>query len=320
MSVTDSNHPLVSVVVPIYNVEKYIGQCVDSLLNQDFENFELILVDDGSPDSCGEIIDEYSRKDDRIRVLHKENGGLSDARNAGVNIATAEYIIFVDSDDYVDSDYISELWRLHDKYGTDMCFTAAVKESDEGNALSKKLDYVEGAISSSDAQAMILNGEVIGTSACGKLITKSLCIKYPFPKGKLMEDLRTVFFMLNDVEKTGISTKQTYHYIQHEGSILHDRYGIDEAREYLDLGKMFVDIAGSRKILNASYARLLYIASIVVRGASEKSRKEIYSLVRNNIRPNLKYILCQRDISFPKKIRAIIYSAPDFIMKRLSKI
>lgn len=97
--------PEISIIVPVYNVEKYLEQCIDSILTQTFEDFELILVDDGSPDKCPEICDEYAQKDDRVRVIHKENGGVSSARNAGMKLACGEYILFCDSDDYV-----SPLW------------------------------------------------------------------------------------------------------------------------------------------------------------------------------------------------------------------
>ena len=100
--------PRLSVIVPVYKVEKYIHKCVDSILNQTFTDFELILVDDGSPDKCGEICDEYAKKDARIRVIHKENGGLSDARNFGIDAAKGEIIGFVDSDDIIDASMYGE--------------------------------------------------------------------------------------------------------------------------------------------------------------------------------------------------------------------
>ena len=93
----------ISVIVPVYKVEKYLHRCIDSVLAQTFTDFELILVDDGSPDNCGKICDEYAEKDERIHVIHKENGGLSSARNAGLDIATGDYIVFIDSDDYVEN-------------------------------------------------------------------------------------------------------------------------------------------------------------------------------------------------------------------------
>lgn len=102
--------PLISVIVPIYKVEKYLTICVDSLLHQSYGNLEIILVDDGSPDECPAICDQYQNKDNRIKVIHKKNGGLSDARNAGLDIAQGEYVAFVDSDDFIDEDYICKLY------------------------------------------------------------------------------------------------------------------------------------------------------------------------------------------------------------------
>ena len=114
----NDKQPLVSVIVPIYNVEKYLRRCVDSILSQSYQNLEVWLVDDGSPDGCPAICDEYARKDNRVKIIHKKNGGLSDARNVAIDVASGEYICFVDSDDYVASTYVETLYALIDKYQT----------------------------------------------------------------------------------------------------------------------------------------------------------------------------------------------------------
>ena len=106
---------MVSVIIPIYKVEQYLARCIDSVLRQTVSDLEIILVDDGSPDACGAICDEYAKKDDRIRVIHKENGGLSSARNAGIKIAKGEYIAFVDSDDWIDENFIKLLKEALEK-------------------------------------------------------------------------------------------------------------------------------------------------------------------------------------------------------------
>ena len=100
--------PLISVIVPIYKVEKYLNKCVDSIINQTYKNLEIILVDDGSPDSCPDICDKYEKKDNRVKVIHKKNGGLSDARNAGLDIANGEYISFIDSDDEIEASFVEK--------------------------------------------------------------------------------------------------------------------------------------------------------------------------------------------------------------------
>ncbi len=108
--------PLISIIIPVYNVEQYLHRCVDSVLNQTYKNLEIILVNDGSPDNCPFICDEYAKKDKRIIVVHKENGGLSSARNAGLEIVQGEYISFIDSDDWIHENYIEILYKnLHEK-------------------------------------------------------------------------------------------------------------------------------------------------------------------------------------------------------------
>ena len=112
--------PKVSIIVPIYKVEKYLNRCIDSILNQTYKNIEVILVDDGSPDRCGAICDNYSKIDKRIKVIHKKNEGLAEARNAGIKIATGEYISFVDSDDFINKNMYKVLYENAIKYDADI--------------------------------------------------------------------------------------------------------------------------------------------------------------------------------------------------------
>ena len=122
------DYPLISVVIPVYKVEQYIHECVDSVIAQTYKNLDIILVDDGSPDSCPAICDEYAERDNRIRVIHKKNGGLSSARNAGIDIARGEYICFVDSDDYVSEIYVEQLYTTLKESGADMACTMIALE------------------------------------------------------------------------------------------------------------------------------------------------------------------------------------------------
>ena len=127
------NEDLISVVVPVYNVERFLPACIDSILCQGYKNLEIILCDDGSTDSSPQICDEYAKKDSRIHVIHKKNGGLSDARNAGIDIAFGKYIIFVDSDDFIDKNMIMYLYNAMITYQADMacCQRQEVKENGE---------------------------------------------------------------------------------------------------------------------------------------------------------------------------------------------
>jgi glycosyltransferase involved in cell wall biosynthesis len=119
--------PKISVIVPVYKVEQYLHRCIDSILSQSFTDFELILVDDGSPDNCGKICDEYAEKDNRVRVFHKPNGGVSSARNLGLDNACGEFIVFIDSDDSVDKDYFAELVSFSCAYNTDFVVIDVLK-------------------------------------------------------------------------------------------------------------------------------------------------------------------------------------------------
>ena len=120
-------YSLLSVIVPIYNVEDYLNRCVDSIINQTYKNLEIILVDDGSPDNCPQMCDDYAKKDSRIRVVHKENGGLSDARNAGMKVATGEYVSFIDSDDYISLDFYETLFQTMVDNDSDIVECSVVK-------------------------------------------------------------------------------------------------------------------------------------------------------------------------------------------------
>ena len=130
-----NQNPLISVIVPVYKVEKYLHRCVDSILVQTYTNLEIILVDDGSPDRCGAICDEYAAKDSRIRVIHQENGGLSAARNAGLDVCSGEYIAFVDSDDWLDPEMYAVMMAQVREYGCDVVMCDCVKEFPDGPRL-----------------------------------------------------------------------------------------------------------------------------------------------------------------------------------------
>lgn len=126
---------LISIIVPVYKVEKYLPKCIESILSQTYSSFELLLIDDGSPDRCGQICDEYARRDARIRVFHKENEGVSEARNCGLDNAKGDYVTFADSDDWLESDILETLYDLLNKYNVDMSACGLQKEDEDGNIL-----------------------------------------------------------------------------------------------------------------------------------------------------------------------------------------
>lgn len=211
----------ISVIVPVYNVEKYLPRCVESLLAQTYKNFELILVDDGSPDRCPELCDTYEKKYECIRTLHKANGGLSDARNAGMKIAQGEYITFIDSDDFVNPLYL-ELLIEGIRKGADMAVCDFVNVYDSETTITR-LNKMQVPIEIVDAEkglTEVLYQDFHDVSACGILLPFTLAQKYPFPKGRLFEDLYTTYQFYLDTEKVAFIRASLYYYFQRKGSIM----------------------------------------------------------------------------------------------------
>lgn len=214
------NTSKISVIVPVYKVEPYLRRCVDSILAQTYTNLEIILVDDGSPDNCPAICDEYAKKDSRVRVIHKENGGLSDARNAGLNICTGEYIAFVDSDDWIEPDMYEKLLANMIQFGTEMSVGGVSDDVEEnGNYRSVKVsDYGDKTFAESNVEAM--KRYFLGSwAAWDKLYKASLFDGIRYPVGEINEDEAIVLQLLEKCSKVVYTNDVCYHYIRRPDSI-----------------------------------------------------------------------------------------------------
>lgn len=224
--------PKISIIVPVYNVEKYLTRCIDSILSQTFTDFELILVDDGSPDGCPAICDAYARKDSRIRVIHKENGGLSDARNAGLEVASGEYIGFVDSDDFVHPQMYELLYTasmMHNA-GIVQCGFYRFNEMDEISPFQKETLQ---SICILEKESYLdhfypKNCYIITSTVCNKLYKSKIFQELRFPFGRYYEDsyifLQTLDNCAQGQEKVILLPNQLYWYMQREGSIMYSTY------------------------------------------------------------------------------------------------
>lgn len=237
---------LVSVIVPIYKVEKYLSQCIRSILAQTYETLQIILVDDGSPDRCGEICEEFAGKDDRITVIHKENGGLSDARNAGMEKALGEWFVFVDSDDYIAPDMIEQLYQLAVMHQAKMAW-CAIREIAEDTEYNEnefhekefhenefhqnsfpddKKDNEITIYSPSEAEKQFYT---MNKQQClvtwNKIYHKSLFNGVLFPKGKLYEDGYTIYRTIYAADKIVTTSRPLYCYRQRKGSIMEKNSG-----------------------------------------------------------------------------------------------
>lgn len=210
--------PFVSIIIPVYKVEPYLRQCIDSVLAQTYKNIEIILVDDGSPDACPEICDEYAAKDSRVRVIHKENGGLSDARNAGIKIATGEWLSFVDSDDIVHPQMIELLMNP-------LLDDPSVKMSACGYEMFFKNDIVYSSIKAKTLRYEKLSlyeyfYKPLYVVAWGKIYHKSLFANAEYPKGRFHEDEFVTYKLLWLAKEISFLDKPLYMYRQRDDSIM----------------------------------------------------------------------------------------------------
>lgn len=215
---------LVSVIVPVYNVELYLRKCVDSILNQSYRKIEIILVDDGSTDMSGKICDEYNNKEERIKVIHKKNSGLSSARNAGLEIAKGDYISYIDSDDYVNSFFIEELLGLCIKYNTGIsCIGYKEYSSDGENTVSVISDeckpIIYDDISFIKEIVDSTKGGVITYCVWSKLFRRDIVEGIKFPEGKTYEDIMYTTVAILRAQQCVFKNEKLYNYRIREGSI-----------------------------------------------------------------------------------------------------
>ena len=214
-----TDQPLVSVIVPVYNTVDLLPRCVDSLLAQTYPTLEIILVDDGSPDGAGAICDAYAEKDSRVRVIHKGNGGLSDARNAGMEAMTGEWFAFVDSDDYVLPDYIGYLYGLVAEFDCQLAVSGFDVHFSDGNRIERGTG-ARGAVDTRTCMERLYYDDFVTVGACAKLYHRSLLGDIRYPVGRLFEDAGTTYRFLLQCERVAIGEVSHYIYAVRSQSIV----------------------------------------------------------------------------------------------------
>ena len=282
--------PKVSIIVPVYNVEKYLTRCIDSILNQIFKDFELILVNDGSTDKSLDICKHYKNIDNRICIINKENGGLSSARNAGLDIAKGEYIGFVDSDDYIEDDMYEILLNLIKKYDADVSICNLYDVIDGNEYIRNKENGIR-EYSRLDILKEVLLDKNIQSYAWNKLYKKELFDEIKYPIGKKYEDIGTTFYVFEKCNKIVVTSEPEYYYLKRSDSLVNN---VTEST-VLDYTEIIIqrylytkeNIKELKKYNNYYLAKTLITAhnDIELLGSiSEKMQekyKELYNLVYN---------------------------------------
>ena len=300
---------LISVIVPVYNVEEYLPRCVDSILAQSYENLEIILVDDGTKDNCDKICDEYAEKDPRIKVIHKENGGLSSARNAGIDVAKGEYLGFVDSDDWIEPEMYEAMLSLAKKYDVRLVCAGRYDFSSRRNEKTVGLcPKTEEVISGMELLGRTFTWDGCDSAAWDKLYHRSLFEEIRYPLGQISEDVAMFYKLAELVDRAAMCDKPFYNYYHRPGSITTAKLS-DKTFHFPRHTAVIYDYIRKNHPELTDQARYLRVRGIVtamqaIDLAGEEAWKtyaEIYAENRKELKTHLGFIL--KNVYFSKKQR-----------------
>lgn len=286
--------PKVSVIIPIYKVEPYLNRCVDSILNQTYVNIEVILVDDGSPDRCGLIADHYAEMDQRVSVIHKPNGGLSDARNAGMQKASGTYTIFVDSDDWVERTMIEQLVDHSYRFQADIVqasFYYAYEDHLQWDHRYYAMDAPPVLLNNERLMSELIRNEKVKNFAWGKLYKTNLIRDLPFKKGVLFEDVFWAHQVMHRVRRYVIFHQPLYYYFQRDDSIVANYTpksldilkGMKERHRFIEKHYPHLTDESYQAILKASLIHYSLLTRNRERDKGGKNRKEIRAYISDHI-------------------------------------
>lgn len=288
--------PLISVIVPIYKVELYVKRCIDSIINQTYNNLEIILVDDGSPDNSGKICDEYAEKDSRIAVIHKTNGGLGFARNSGIEIFSGKYVMFVDADDYLRLDCVDELYNRLTADQSDIAVGNYIKVFEDGRTKAGFTKCPKDCVLSRSCVLASYSPHLIYVTAWGKLFKRDIIKKISYPALTCGEDTWVFSSIIQQCNSISFVNKELYHYYQRSDSIVHSR--------------------SERKTYDSIYADLRLIGYLVKEGYAQNASAMFTSCVDRAI------LLSRRDQRiglfchyFNRKTRYLLLKETDYKTK-----
>lgn len=300
----------VSIIIPVYNVEKYLDECMNSILSQTMKDFEVILVDDGSKDNSGIMCDGYAEKDKRVKVLHKSNGGLSSARNFGLDSAIGDYILYVDSDDYISTDYLEQMHNVLSRKEYDMVIANTVNFLDGSKPTKEKVDeesVVEG-LTPEEAMENIYYQERFDTNAWAKMMKRNIAQMHRFKEGVLYEDFDIIHEMIFSCKNIAFLSKPKYFYRCRQDSIMNSFF--DEKKLYLlDIAEKHVNFIQEHhpRLIPAVYRRYVYSNfHILGRIVFKPEYKEESKQIRKNILKYSKNVLCNERVSAKEKVGIII--------------
>lgn len=298
---------LISIIVPVYNVEIYLTECVRSILNQTYKNIEILLIDDGSSDNSGVLCENLAKQDDRIKVFHKENGGLSDARNYGIEKAVGEFIMFVDSDDLVSESIVDNLYNMIVSDKELKLAVCGLSHFTDGENVQYDLGKEITIFSREAALVDFLCQNNIPTSSCAKLYNKELLNGIRFVKGQRFEDNEFVFKVISHCDYIGYCNTKLYAYRHRINSITTSKFDEKEF-DIIEIGKKIIDYSKNFSI-DVQDAAIVYQCTnclrICLTGTEQFVNDERYIYCYNYVKQNSKRII--NNCSARKKIKIVLF-------------
>ncbi|MBC5624031.1 glycosyltransferase [Clostridium sp. NSJ-49] len=302
----------ISIIVPIYNVELYVERCIESILNQSLSDFDLILVDDGSTDKSGEICEGYAKKDSRIQVIHKKNGGLSSARNAGIEIAQGKYIAFVDGDDFIHKDMYKILYDKIIQNDSDIVICEFKKVYNKTDVIDTIENTKSIELNNIDALHMLYSDKGAEfTVAWNKIYKKELFDEVRYEEGKIHEDEFIAHKLLYKAQKITYVSKQLYNYIQREDSIINSKFNIkklDAVYAFNERKLFFKNIKNKELQYKAEYNYVKYFFENYYKAKRniECIDEELYRL-KKNFRESIYTLLKNPYFNYKEKLAWIVF-------------
>lgn len=321
--------PEISVIVPVYNCEKYVGKCIESILNQTFRDLELILIDDGSCDESGKICDEFKQNDQRVKVIHEKNSGVSIARNVGINVAKGKFIGFVDSDDYLAYDMYESLYQNLKENDADIAICGIMncflKELPNGKLKEEQTlqstTCESGVLSGKEAFSEALKSRIFSVNPVNKLFAAKFLKEERFPANKTSEDAFLIPKILAKANRVVYDMKPKYYYVRHLGSITTSDFKesdwsvVEAYKEHLDVVKdKFPNLLEEANF--RYYWSYIYVLDKMVKSKS-KVRRQDYNKAVDFIKKNFKSIISNRYFSAKRKIAVCALMLSEKIYRKL---
>lgn len=301
-----TKQPLISVIIPVYNVEKYLPDCLDSVLAQTFKDFEVIAIDDGSPDGCGKILDEYAAKDERVKVFHQENRGEAMARNRGLDTAAGEYIYFVDNDDFIHPQTLEVLYHTAEKYGfgAAACRHSEIHERQQPPMAVLIPEQLTVHLVEKPLQKFLDDKKTVAIAPWCKLYKKSLIGESRFVKGIHFDDVPFNLMMLSKLESLPVVEENLYFFYQNSLSVSHSSITLKKVGNYITIVESiyeYMNSLGDEKMLRQVQQKCLPGYVNTVMGAVSKMRRknpELYAQMLPVLKEGIERLFAQKMVLY----------------------